>query len=307
MTEPEVFTVSRYNDAKETFRLKDLPQALYDEVEIVMGDVLVDLHGDEHRSRRRLENRLFRRETFNGYERELFPPIIEETLKPYVAEGRAELVHMGHSMMMNLAAFTAGVDRPLGIAAETDRLYAYLMLFIEGATLAHSTGDKAEITAKIADALERWDAEFLAPSVERRRKLIALHAAGEMDEADLPQGCAHGPPSQPGQPESATARHPPGDRVLPLGRGPHQHQCHGASHASRVRVDCGPPGGCRTYGDGPLVRPAMRARDDPPRTVESREQAVGPGGPDPQRRTSGAGWLQGGRRRTSTSSARTTR
>lgn len=187
MTEPEVFTVSTYNDAKETFRLKDLRQALYDEGEIVMGDVLVNLHGDEHGSRRRLENRLFRRETFNRYERELFPPIIEETLKPYVADGRAELVHMGHSMMMNLAAFTAGVDRPLGTAEETDHLYAYLMLFIEGATLAHSTGDKTEITAKIADALERWDAEFLAPSVERRRKLTAQHAAGETDEADLPR------------------------------------------------------------------------------------------------------------------------
>ena len=187
MTQPEVFTVSSYNDAKETYRLKDLRQALYDEGEIVMGDVLVNLHGEEHRSRRRLENRLFRRETFNRYERQLFPLIIEETLKPYVAQGHAELVHMGHSMMMNLAAYTAGVDRPLGTAEETDRLYAYLMLFIEGATLAHSTGDKAEITAKIADALERWDAEFLAPSVERRRTLITQHAAGEMEEADLPR------------------------------------------------------------------------------------------------------------------------
>ena len=44
-------------------------------------------------------------------------------------------------MMMNLAAFTAGVDRPLGTPDETDRLYAYLMIFIEGATLAHSTGE----------------------------------------------------------------------------------------------------------------------------------------------------------------------
>ena len=187
MSNPQVFTVSTYNDAKETYRLKDLRQALYDEGEIVMGDVLVNLHGDEHRARRRLENRLFRRETFTRYERELFPPIIEGTLEPHVVEGHAELVHLGHSMMMNLAAFTAGVDRPLGTAEETDRLYAYLMLFIEGATLAHSTGDKAAITAKIADALERWDVEFLSPSVQRRRALIARYEAGEIGEADLPR------------------------------------------------------------------------------------------------------------------------
>ena len=35
-----------------------------------MGDVLVNLHGEAHRDRRRLENRLFRRETFELYERE---------------------------------------------------------------------------------------------------------------------------------------------------------------------------------------------------------------------------------------------
>ena len=185
--EPQVFTVSSYDDAKETYRQKDLRQALYDEGDIVMGDVLVNLHGDEHRARRRLENRLFRRDTFQKYEREMFPPIIEETLKPYVADGHAEVVHLGHSMMMNLAAFTAGVDRPLGSPEETDRLYAYLMLFIEGATLAHATGDKEEIKAKIADALERWDAEFLSPSVQRRRTMIAQVAAGELDEVDLPR------------------------------------------------------------------------------------------------------------------------
>ena len=70
-----------------------------------MADVLVNLHGDEHRSRRRLENRLFRRETHARYERELFPPIVEETLAPHVAAGRAELVGLSHQMMMNLAAF----------------------------------------------------------------------------------------------------------------------------------------------------------------------------------------------------------
>lgn len=187
MSQPEVFTVSNYHDAKDTYRQKDLRQALYDEGEIVMGDVLVNLHGDEHRSRRRLENRLFRRDTFNEYERQLFPPIIADTLKPYVAEGHAELVHLGHSMMMNLAAFTAGVDRPLGTPEETDHLYAYLMHFIEGATLAHSTGDKTVITAQVADAMNRWDEEFLVPSIERRRTLIAQLTAGEIDEVDLPR------------------------------------------------------------------------------------------------------------------------
>jgi hypothetical protein len=60
-------------DAKDAYRAKDLRQSLYDEGEVIMADVLVNLHGDEHRARRRAENRMFRRDVFERYERELFP------------------------------------------------------------------------------------------------------------------------------------------------------------------------------------------------------------------------------------------
>lgn len=175
-TEPTVITITGYEEARDAYRQKELRQALYDAGEVVMADVLVNLHAAEHRDRRRLENRLFRRETFELYERDLFPPIITETLAPEIASGRAELVDLGHRMMMNLAALTAGVDRPLGTADETRHLYKYLMLFIEGATLGHSTGDRDEKASEIAGGLDRFDTEFVTPSLERRR---ALAAAGE--------------------------------------------------------------------------------------------------------------------------------
>ncbi|MFZ9018525.1 MAG: cytochrome P450, partial [Ilumatobacteraceae bacterium] len=164
----ETLTITTYDEAKEAYRLKDLRQALYDAGEVVMADVLVNLHGAEHRDRRRLENRLFRRDTLERYERTSFPPIIAETLAEDVAAGRAELVDLGHRMMMNLAASTAGVDRPLGTADETRTLYRYLMLFIEGATLAHYTGDKDAKRDQIAAELHRFDTEFVTPSIERR-------------------------------------------------------------------------------------------------------------------------------------------
>ncbi|MFM7095441.1 MAG: cytochrome P450, partial [Actinomycetota bacterium] len=109
----ETFTVNTYEDARDVYRQKDLRQALYDAGEIVMGGVLVNLHGDEHRARRRLENRLFRRETLVRYERDYFPRIIDDTLAPHVEHGSVELVHLSHQLMMNLAALNAGVDRPL--------------------------------------------------------------------------------------------------------------------------------------------------------------------------------------------------
>jgi cytochrome P450 len=178
----QTITITTYEEAKEAYRQKDLRQALYDAGEVVMADVLVNLHAAEHRDRRRLENRLFGRDTLDRYERSLFPPIIAETLAPDVEAGRTELVDLGHRMMMNLAAFTAGVDRPLGTPDETRTLYRYLMLFIEGATLAHYTGDRDAKREQIADELRRFDEEFVTPSIERR---TALLDAGEQLPQDI--------------------------------------------------------------------------------------------------------------------------
>lgn len=189
MSATEPIVIGGFDDAKEAYRSKDLRQALYDEGEVIMADVLVNLHGAEHRARRRVENRLFRRDTFEHYERDLFPGVVEQTLAPYLADGRADLVPLGHELMLNLSALTAGIDRPLGTTAETRRLQAYMMAFIEGATLAHSTGDKPEQRRRILAALADWDREFLQPSVARRRPLIArARAAGENDAAgDVPR------------------------------------------------------------------------------------------------------------------------
>lgn len=180
-------TVSTYHQAREVFKQKELRQALYDKGEVVMADVLVNLHGSDHRARRRLENRLFRKDTHTRYEREFFPPVVHSTLGPHVERGHAELVSLSHEMMMNLAAFTAGVDRPRGTPEETLHLYSYMMAFIEGATLAHYTGDRDAKRAEVVAALAAFDAEFLVPSIDRRRALIASVAAGERDESELPR------------------------------------------------------------------------------------------------------------------------
>jgi len=174
--QPTVITITDYAEAREVYRQRDLRQALYDDGEVIMADVLVNLHGAEHRDRRRLENRLFRREAYERYEVGLFPPIIAETLDPEVRAGRSELVDLGHRLMMNLAALTAGVDRPLRTADETRHLYSYLLVFIEGATLGHYTGDREAKAAEVSAALAEFDREFLTPSLARR---AAMLEAGE--------------------------------------------------------------------------------------------------------------------------------
>ena len=179
--------IDTFSEAREIYRNKQLRQGLYDAAGVVMTGVLVNLHGDEHKQRRRLENRTFRRETFDHYERDLFPEVVERTLAPVIAAGRTDLVHFGHALMLNLAAVTAGVDRPRGDEEETARLHGYVQYFIEGATLGHSTLDRGERAAVIADQLEQWRVEFLQPSIERRRDLLARVAAGELDESAVPR------------------------------------------------------------------------------------------------------------------------
>jgi cytochrome P450 len=179
--------VDTFEDARECYRNKNLRQALYDAGEVIMGDVIINLHADEHRQRRRLENRLFRRETFFQFERDLFPTVIENTVAPYISEGRAELVSFGHQLMMNLAALAAGVDRPRGTPEETFHLYDYLNTFIQGATLAHYTGDKDEKAAEVLAHLEKFDDEFLRPGIARRRALLGQLDAGEISDDELPK------------------------------------------------------------------------------------------------------------------------
>jgi cytochrome P450 len=178
--------LTRYHHVMAAYRNRSLRQALFDEG-LVMQDVLINLHGEEHRARRRLENRLFRRDTFEHYERDLFPAIIESTLAPHLRRGRAELVSLGHQLMMNLGALSAGVDRPLGTEEESHRLYELMMVFIEGATIATYLGDRTEVEARVAAALAEFREVFFEPSVARRRRLLAEVDSGRAAEEVLPR------------------------------------------------------------------------------------------------------------------------
>ena len=60
------------------------------------------------------------------------------------------------------------------------------MLFIQGATLAHYTGDREAKRAEVAAGLAAFDDEFLAASLARRRAAIDEVARGTLSEDALP-------------------------------------------------------------------------------------------------------------------------
>ena len=167
---------NNYNDAVNALRIKDLKQSLYDDGEVIMDQVLVCLHGEEHKKRRKLENKIFTREVFKYYENEVFPRTINETLGPYKESGKMDLVDYGFRVLLNLTADFSGVDRPEKTKKETETLLGLLKIFASGATLHHSTRDHEEVKNEVRNALKSFDEQFLKPSIERRKNLIKKQA-----------------------------------------------------------------------------------------------------------------------------------
>ncbi|HEY7173466.1 MAG TPA: hypothetical protein VH442_00995, partial [Micromonosporaceae bacterium] len=116
--------VTTFEDVKEAFRQRALQQALYDEGADLMRHVIVNLHADEHRVRRRVENRLFRRDVFRLYEHELIPQAIDDLLQPHLREGWVDLLTLSRRTMLHVALMVSGIDRPAGTEAESARLAA---------------------------------------------------------------------------------------------------------------------------------------------------------------------------------------
>ena len=183
---PRPIVLTRHDDLRDAYRSKELRQGGYDEGAVVTAGTLLDLHGREHRDRRRLENRLFRRETFRHYERDVLPPRIADVVQPAIAQGCGDLVSIARRTVVNLTAEIAGLDRVEGTPEETEVLHRLAVKFSEGATLAHAVRDKDEVREEVCEALRLLDERFLQPSVERRRRLLDRFHAGSISESELP-------------------------------------------------------------------------------------------------------------------------
>ena len=182
----ERVVLTSYADVREAFRQHDLKQALYEAGGAVMADSLITLHGEAHKQRRRVENRLFRRGTFRYWEHNLVPAAIERSLTGPLERGSADLVQLGRRTIMYLTALVAGIDPPEDDAGAAE-LEHLAHVFSTGATAVHSTRDLAEVNAEVAEGMRAFDEHFLSPAIERRTALLAALAAGRVAEEDLPR------------------------------------------------------------------------------------------------------------------------
>lgn len=179
--------IESYRDCEAALRNADLRQAMYDAGEIIAGGTLLMLHGAPHLKRREVESRVFRRNFFKYYEKEVFPATLEQTLAPFVAAGGGDLIELGYRLTVNLTADFAGVDRPKRTIDETEQLIRLTKKFSEAATMVHSTRDREELEAEVREAIVEFDEDFLTPSIARREALLARLEAGEIGEDELPR------------------------------------------------------------------------------------------------------------------------
>ena len=171
---------------REAFRSKELRQAGYAEGAVVMADTLLDLHGKAHRERRRLENRLFRREIFSYWEHEILGRTIDITLSPFIEIGRGDLSIIGYRCAMNLTATIAGIDQDPSDVEQTEALYAIVKKFSEGATLLHSTRNKDEVRLEVKEVMTQFAEKYYRPSKEKRERYLQESNAGARDGTELP-------------------------------------------------------------------------------------------------------------------------
>lgn len=180
-------TVAGYKEANQALALPDLKQSLYDEGKVLMDRVLVTLDGEDHRRRRLLEMRIFKKDFFHYYEKQVLPAVVERTLARFRATGRADLMDFGRRSMLDLTADFAGIDRPTNSDAERDALVKIIHGLGAAATLGQYQGDREAVRESVRQTLREFDAKFFTPSMERRQALVARHARGEIGEDQLPR------------------------------------------------------------------------------------------------------------------------
>lgn len=183
----ESMTISGYEAVKAALTNSDLSRSLdYERFERgnVKEGTLSVLHGDEHRERRKMENRLFRREMYELYEYELFPDIVAHTLDRFIDPAESDLMEIGGLFTVVLACRTAGIDFDKESITDRQRLRHFLHQFALGGAIDAVKGDTDEVKAQMSVAIGDFKREYLDDSKARRLDLVDRYLSG--DDSELP-------------------------------------------------------------------------------------------------------------------------
>ncbi len=170
----EGVTISDYETVRQALFSRDLAQ--YTPNEMVKGNILEDvvmlLHGEAHRQRRKSENPLFRREAVAEKLRNNFSKIVEGLLDRLLASGERNVIKIGQILTLALSADLTGIDVEPNNLKQLRRLSELEHLIVLGTDVMDSTYDLDELLTIVADALAAFDQEFYAASRAVREQRV---------------------------------------------------------------------------------------------------------------------------------------
>lgn len=155
---------------------------------LLVGDSVVDLHGDEHFARRRLLSGLFKKAALlEEYEQQYLIPSIDNWLERVRAAGEpheVELVADIRRIMVRLLARLTGID---GIDADEGYAeFEQILLAVERGSRSKFVAEPEHVVREALHAQARLVDEYFVPAWRRRAAIIRDVDAGLLPESAIP-------------------------------------------------------------------------------------------------------------------------
>jgi cytochrome P450 len=184
--------VDSYADIDEILRSEDFMQGSHRESGVFFNGSLLLIEGHEHMQRRQLFSSLVSRTAMHYYETGALVPVIDKVMQELRDEGRGKdgLVHVDlipliRSMLYRITALVTGVDN-VDTPAKTERFRDLVDKLGGAVTVEWSTGDHEQVIREGLEIRRQLIEEFLLPSLERRRALVAQFKDGKIAKEALP-------------------------------------------------------------------------------------------------------------------------
>jgi cytochrome P450 len=181
----------RYAEIDEILRSTKFIQGAHWESESLYGDCLLMTDGDRHLERRRMISAMFSKASLKFYETGALDPVIDKVIDDLrTSRGddglvRADLIIVLRTMLHRITALVTGVDG-VDTPERTERFRQYVDKLGEAVAVEWSIRDHADVLREGHETRDRLVAEFLQPSLDRRRALVREFEAGRIERKDLP-------------------------------------------------------------------------------------------------------------------------
>ena len=195
-TGSESRNLTEFKSALSLLVKRDVHQAMYERCPSLMADVLLNLEGNTHRTRKRLLMPLYRRESAKALEDWVTCQLLPEMDPLIRASSTQDLVQLAQLAMLRVSV------RLLGLPSDCaePRLLQLVDTFSASATAAQSMEHEDTLTQQLQNALTLFDEHYFQPHFARARSdaqsmtvlPLLKHGLeqGVLDKVDCPKEAA---------------------------------------------------------------------------------------------------------------------